>query len=194
MIKANKFYGLLILVTSFITTNYAYSQTEEIEGTCGSKGYILTSCNVGMKPANFCPSDNSLFKDCICDSDVYPFDTLNCIAPKTPSGESCDNKYKECNCPAEYNKTCTPPLVGTNGECGGNYIACSCPPEYKTCQRGPASLSPECTEESGAVKYTQCFGFDCEENGYLTYIPSDSTCTELTEKGSTCYTDCKPKK
>lgn len=188
---------------------------------CFASGYTLTGvCSGNKTPFEYCPSDSNYYRTCRCDSSLYQFDTsncsdgkilggkicdgkydtcgcssefvfddTNCAKPKVLGGNTCDNKYTSCQCPNTYSVTCLAPMVGVDDkDCDGKYTGCKCPSEYVKCDYG--GVGQACNDGSGN-KYLSCKTETCEDRSYLSTIPVNQTCTNVTVDGNTCYTNCR---
>lgn len=155
---------------------------------CVAAGYSLTNCVGNLVPANFCPTDREYFKTCVCDKSKYKYDTLNCIYPKTPYGDSCDGKFEFCGCGPEFRfdeTNCAAPKVLSGKSCNGKYEFCSCPSAfYKTCTGNLVGNSESCDGRYLSCKCTSIFK-DCSEGKEET----SSICRD--EQGVEKYSVCK---
>ncbi|MDR1694020.1 MAG: hypothetical protein LBR70_02350 [Lactobacillaceae bacterium] len=155
---------------------------------CIASGFPLTKCFGNQTPANFCPSNKSFFRRCVCSPNRYKYDIYNCPYPKMLSGESCDGKFEACGCEAKYKystENCPAPKGLSGLTCNGKNETCSCPYTfYKTCsQGGMIGVGESC---GGKYQSCKCASFykTCNQGPDA----SASTCRE--ENGVVKYSRC----
>ena len=183
---------------------------ETIPEQCRNAGYTVTSCVAGKHPVNPCPSDNTYYKECVCDENL----TQTCSVPYYGVGVSCDGKYASCQrdddkaCRnAGYTQTAAcPTLQVPNKKCPYNasyYDKCVCQSGLVTCTSPQIGVGTSCGGKyqscqcPSAYKSCDCGGAvgatSCTINGQTTYssckICCDNSCPSgysLTKPGG-CY-------
>ena len=144
--------------------------------TCGcdtKNKFTSSNCkSPNILSGNSC--ENTYYDTCGCGAE-YSFDSSNCKSPKvlttidactikTYSGSTIVNgatKYKSCDCPTTYSKTCTGVMIPSDASdvCDSKYKSCKCNPTtfpLTNCPNGEAQGTTTCTQENGSKRYQSC--------------------------------------
>ncbi len=173
---------------------------DTIPEQCRDAGYTVTSCASGQHPINPCPSDNTYYKECVCDENL----TQTCSVPYYGVGVSCDGKYASCQrdddkaCRnAGYTQTAAcPTLQVPNKKCPYNasyYDKCVCQSGLVTCSSPQIGVGSSCDGKyqscqcPSAYKSCDCGGAvgatSCTINGQTTYSSCKSCCSDTCPSG-----------
>ena len=179
---------------------------ETIPEQCRNAGYTVTSCVAGKHPVNPCPSDNTYYKECVCDENL----TQTCSVPYYGVGVSCNGKYASCQrdddkaCRnAGYTQTAAcPTLQVPNKKCPYNasyYDKCVCQSGLVTCSSPQIGVGTSCGGKyqscqcPSTYKSCDCGGAvgaaSCTINGKTTYSSCNSCCDNSCPSG---YSLTKP--
>ena len=173
---------------------------ETIPEQCRDAGYTVTSCVAGKHPVNPCPSDNTYYKECVCNENL----TQTCSVPYYGVGVSCDGKYASCQrdddkaCRnAGYTQTAAcPTLQVPNKKCPYNasyYDKCVCQSGLVTCSSPQIGVGTSCGGKyqscqcPSSYKSCDCGGAvgatSCTINGTTTYSSCKSCCSDTCPSG-----------
>ena len=173
---------------------------ETIPEQCRNAGYTVTSCVAGKHPVNPCPSDNTYYKECVCNENL----TQTCSVPYYGVGVSCDGKYASCQ--RDDNKACRnagytqtascPTLQVPNKKCPYNasyYDKCVCQSGLVTCSSPQIGVGTSCGGKyqscqcPSSYKSCDCGGAvgasSCTINGQTTYSSCKSCCSDTCPSG-----------
>ncbi len=132
---------------------------------CSSYG-LLASCSQNQQAQGLVHPVAGLtcYKECVCDTSIYKYNTTNCKAPKTLGGNTCKSTtssislMSKCSCPKEYNLDFCP--EGTLcKKCDNKYQQIACADGY-------------ILEKDKCIKELNCNDFP------LAVCPTDGTCTK----------------
>ncbi len=173
---------------------------ETIPEQCRNAGYTVTSCVAGKHPVNPCPSDNTYYKECVCNENL----TQTCSVPYYGVGVSCNGKYASCQrdddkaCRnAGYTQTAScPTLQVPNQKCPYNasyYDKCVCQSGLVTCSSPQIGVGTSCGGKyqscqcPSSYKSCDCGGAvgatSCTINGTTTYSSCKSCCSDTCPSG-----------